>query len=156
MKALLGLLYKYAIPRKMAAVNLATYLVLTYDKETENIPRQSLTDEEIDRIFDLASENDEDARDVCCLIYLGLRPSEFLGLRVEKVDLEQGYIVGGSKTEAGIDRVVTISPRILEFMSMRIGSRTEGYVFGNPDRNYSRRDLKRWSEGPSNSGIRVS
>ena len=90
MKALLSLLYKYAIPRKMAAVNLSTYLVLTYDKESENIPRQSLTDEEINRIFDLANKNDEDARDVCCLIYLGLRPSEFLGLRVEKVDLEKG------------------------------------------------------------------
>lgn len=147
MKALLGLLYKYAIPRKMANVNLATYLVLTYDKKTENIPRQSLTDEEISRIFDLAKD-DEDARDVCCLIYLGLRPSEFLGLKVENVDLKQGYIVGGIKTEAGIDRVVTISPRILDFMSMRIGFRTEGYVFGNPDRKYSRRDLKRWSEGP--------
>jgi len=146
-KTLIGLLYKYAVPRSMARENLAQYLIVSYNKDNENIPRQSLTDQEIDRLFKLA-EIDEDAKDVCCLIYLGLRPSEFLNLRVEKTDLERGYIIGGSKTEAGIDRIVTIAPRIEKYMRERIGTRTEGFVFGNPDRKYARRDLKRWSEGP--------
>ena len=147
LKTLIGLLYKYAVPRSMARENLAQYLIVSYNKDNENIPRQSLTDQEIDRLFKLA-EIDEDAKDVCCLIYLGLRPSEFLNLRVEKTDLERGYIIGGSKTEAGIDRIVTIAPRIEKYMRERIGTRTEGFVFGNPDRKYARRDLKRWSEGP--------
>lgn len=148
LKTLIGLLYKYAVPRSMARENLSQYLIVSYNRNIENIPRQSLNDDEIDRLFALAEINDEDARDVCCLIYLGLRPSEFLSLRIENINLDLGYIVGGSKTEAGIDRVVTIAPRIAKYMHNRIGTRTEGYVFGNPERKFAKRDLKRWSEGP--------
>lgn len=151
-KCLIGLLYKFAVPRDMIGgkrENLGTFLRVRYDKNTENIQRESLTDQELQWIWALAESGDQDARDVLCLIYLGCRPSEFLELRVENLDSTERFIVGGAKTDAGRDRIITISPRIWPYVDARAGGRTEGYLFCHLDSQYYRKQwtLKRWTEG---------
>lgn len=44
--------------------------------------------------------------------YLGFRPSELLALDIEDYDPRLRSFVGGAKTEAGRNRIVTISPKI--------------------------------------------
>ncbi len=52
---------------------------------------------------------------VLCLMYTRLSPNEFLKLKVS--DYHGDYIVGGSKMEKGINRVITLSPKISKFVS---------------------------------------
>jgi len=44
--------------------------------------------------------------------YSGWRPSELINLKVENVNLEDNYIRGGIKTEAGKNRLVPIHPLV--------------------------------------------
>lgn len=46
-------------------------------------------------------------------IYTGMRPSELLKIELEKVYLDQRYMIGGIKTKAGIDRPIPIHEDIV-------------------------------------------
>lgn len=52
------------------------------------------------------------------LIFTGFRINELLGLQTGYVNLDEGYMVGGSKTEAGKDRIVPISKHILPIVEL--------------------------------------
>ena len=68
--------------------------------------------------------------------YMGWRPQELAILRLEDVNLERQYIVGGMKTDSGKDRIVPIHPRIKTFvqknydMAVSLGSQ---YLFNDPE-----------------------
>lgn len=152
-KALVNLLYKYAIPRGYTGsnINLGHFLRVNYDHSAEGIPRASLSDPELTAISKRAADGDIDAQDVMCLTYLGCRPAEFLSLRIENVRTKTTaagdtyhYVIGGGKTAAGRDRTITISPKIWPYMHDRIGDRTTGYIFLGA--HGGKRDLKRWTE----------
>ena len=49
-------------------------------------------------------------------IYTGMRPRELINLRVEDTHLKEGYVIGGSKTKSGKNRVIPIAKCILPFM----------------------------------------
>lgn len=76
--------------------------------------RQTFTKEEIE----LLKQHDDDnrARIILTLIYTGFRPNELFSLEVSNVDLEKGTVCSGSKTEAGMDRVIPILPTIRPFI----------------------------------------
>jgi integrase len=59
---------------------------------------------------------------IYCLCYLGFRPSEFLALKKSDCYTEGDirYLVGGSKTEAGIDRTVVIPQQIGDIIDKRL------------------------------------
>ncbi len=50
---------------------------------------------------------------ILILIYTGMRVGELLDIRLDNVYLDQKYMIGGSKTEAGKDRVIPLHDRIL-------------------------------------------
>ena len=60
------------------------------------------------------------------MIYLGFRPAEFLSLTVKDYDKKEKAFIGGAKTEAGTNRTVTVSPKILPYIESIIGGRTGG------------------------------
>ena len=45
-----------------------------------------------------------------------MRPGEFLQVRKDQVHLEEGYLIGGFKTEAGRDRVIPIREEIATYL----------------------------------------
>ena len=110
MKAVCGLVYKYGIPRKVIPenLNLAQFLIV----EGEGTARRaSFTDEEIEAIKKACGKVPH-AEEVYILIYTGFRPSEYLSLTADSYDNALQTLTGGSKTAAGRDRVVTLSPKI--------------------------------------------
>ncbi len=110
MKAVCGLVYKYGIPRKVIPenLNLAQFLIV----EGEGTARRaSFTDEEIEAIKKACGKVPH-AEEVYILIYTGFRPSEYLSLTDDSYDNALQTLTGGSKTAAGRDRVVTLSPKI--------------------------------------------
>ena len=54
---------------------------------------------------------------ILVLCYTGLRLGEMLEARTENYHPEEGYFIAGSKTAAGRDRIITISPKIAGFFS---------------------------------------
>lgn len=116
MRAALGLAYKYGIPRHLVPdnLNLAQYLKVGGEPAAK---RDSFTDVQIERIRKLGTE---DAQTVLCMIYLGFRPSEFLALTADSYDAQHRCFVGGAKTEAGTNRTVTVSPKILPIVEKRV------------------------------------
>lgn len=124
MKTLGGLLYDYAIPRRYTDLNLANYLTVTGESGEARIGFNAAQLEMIRRAIGKVPYADY----IYCLCYLGYRPTEFVGLDIEHYNAKEGYFVGGIKTEAGIDRIVTISPKIRPLIDKFVGSRTTGPI----------------------------
>lgn len=131
MKALVGLLYKYAIPRGSAPdkINMGEYLYVTGEVGR----RHPLTDLEVETVRQSIGAVPY-ADYIYCMIYLGYRPQEMLTREIDKhYDRDEHCIIGGIKTEAGKNRVITISPKIQGYIDNIIGDRKTGYIFCGPD-----------------------
>lgn len=116
MKTVLGLIYKYGIPRHLIPddLNLAQYLRVGGETAAH---RDAFTDVQIEK---LRRAGTDEANTVLMMIYLGFRPSEFLELTDRDYDRQHHAFTGGAKTEAGKGRTVTVSPKILALVEERI------------------------------------
>ena len=80
---------------------------------------------------------------VLCQCYLGFRPSEFLALDVQNYNRKERAFVGGAKTDAGRDRVVTISPKIQGIIDRLTKDKIAGPVFcGDGGKQMSIKDYR--------------
>lgn len=128
MKALCGLLYKFAIPRRLTDINLGEYLIVRGGTSAE---KPGLPLDAVERIRNAVGAI-PGADYVLCQCYLGFRPSELLALTVEDYDRIQSAFVGGAKTDAGKDRIVTVSPKIQPIID-RLCIKRAGPVFCRSD-----------------------
>lgn len=110
MKAVIGLLYKYAIPRYQATLNLAEYL---HTGDNDKTARPAFTQEQVELIRQQIGVTPY-AEYVYVLIYTGFRPAEMFDLTPES--LVDGVLYGGAKTQAGKDRAVPVSPLIRPYV----------------------------------------
>jgi len=122
MKAVIGLLYKYAIPRHQATINLAEYL---HTGDNDKSTRPPFSPEQVERIRQRIGITPY-ADVVYVLIYTGFRPAELFNLT--KDSYHDGILTGGIKTEAGKDRAVPVSPRIMPIIEERV-STCHGFLF---------------------------
>lgn len=113
-RALIGLLYKYAIPRHIVSDGLNLGQFLRVDGEAA-AHREAFTDLELARIRRGCSVIPY-AKDILIMCYTGFRPSEYLSLTTDNYDSVAHTLTGGSKTAAGRGRVVTVSPKIIGFV----------------------------------------
>lgn len=127
MKALAGLLYKYAVPRGYASLNLAQYLIVSGES---SVSRSSFSAEQLEQIHRAVGVIPY-ADYIYCMCYLGFRPSEFLALDVKDYDRQNKTLTGGAKTEAGKNRIVTISPKIQPIIDRLTCDRIAGALFCN-------------------------
>lgn len=127
-KTALGLVYKYGIPRNCVPKdrNLAPYLRIN---AMGSVSHRGLNPTELEAIRQLAISGSRDAQMVYCNCYLGFRPTGFIQLRIDDYNAVEQAFVGGIKTEAGIMRTVTVSPKIQRYVYAAIAGRTSGYVF---------------------------
>ncbi len=128
MKTMAGLLYKFAIPRHQATINLGTYLRVTGEDGT---PREAFTKEEVSTLRQYIGIVPY-AEYIYCHIYLGFRPAELLALTRESYHAEGSYFIGGAKTEAGTNRTVTVAPQIQPIIEQLLSDGRE-YIFAAPN-----------------------
>lgn len=125
MKTLCGLLYKYAIPRNLATLNMAEYISVHAESGEA---KAALPDEAVQLLA--ANVNKVPGADyVYCQCYLGFRPSELLALTIQDYDPERKTFTGGAKTEAGKNRIVPVAEKIQPIIDRLTAGKTEGYVF---------------------------
>lgn len=127
MKALGTLLYKYAIPRGYVPENI-NYASFIKVGSGELGTREAFTDKEIE-LVKKSLDKVKYADYIYCMIYTGFRPSEFLSLDVTKYNKKEKCFVGGSKTEAGTNRSVTVSPKIQPIVLRLTQGKSKGIIF---------------------------
>lgn len=77
------------------------------------------------------------------LIYTGFRISELFNIEIKNVNLDEMYLKGGMKTEAGIDRIVPIHHKILPFIKKRYNKENKYLIVNKFDRQFQYSNFKR-------------
>ena len=113
MKALGTSLWRYAMQLDIVDRNYAEYIYIKKEDQAEKIAFSKAQIEtmwaNVDRVPNI--------KYVLVLCYTGMRLSEMLGAMTENYDPEEGYFITGVKTNAGKNRVITISPKIRPFFA---------------------------------------
>lgn len=113
MKALGTSLWKFAMQLDIVDKNYAEYL---YIKKEESAEKIAFSKEQLDLMWESVGKV-PGIDYVLVLCYTGMRLSEMLGALTENYDPAEGYFITGVKTDAGKNRVITISPKIKQFFA---------------------------------------
>lgn len=111
MKALGTSLFRYAMQLDIIDRNYAEYIYIKKEEKTE---KNAFSTEQIKTMWDNVKKV-PNLKYVLILCYTGMRLNEMLGAKTENYHPDEGYFITGSKTDAGKNRIITISPKILPF-----------------------------------------
>lgn len=125
-KIVVGLLFDFAIKKEVVDKNISDLLELP-KKPSKKKKKEPFSLEEIKLIE--SKEGELHADMIIVLLYTGLRISELFELKVENIDFKNRLMVGGLKTEAGINRTIPIHKKILPILQRVKG---EVYLFPTP------------------------
>lgn len=120
-KNMLSRVYKYALKYDYVSKNVAE---LVETDSVQSKTRKPFTHEQIEQI--LTYDRHPLSHTIKILLYTGLRISELLEMKTENVHLADGYMIGGVKTEAGINRTIPIHEEIMPLIKSLY----------NPENNY--------------------
>ncbi|WP_050697973.1 tyrosine-type recombinase/integrase [Anaeromassilibacillus senegalensis] len=111
MKVLLSHLYTLAIQREKVSYNKTEYLELP---ELKKVKKEAFTEDEIHTFWnDYENQHNIFTGYILLMIYAGLRYGELATILKKNIYLDEQYMIGGIKTDAGIDREIAIADRIL-------------------------------------------
>ena len=130
-KVLFNQLYKYAMENDITKDDYARFVKVESREETDTTGREPFTRAEIDVLWENLDKV-EHVDTMLIMIYTGLRPSEFLGMESENVDVSARTMRGGMKTKAGRNRVIPISKKILPLVEKRLADKHQ-YLIVNPN-----------------------
>ena len=116
-KTTLGQVFDHAVQNDIVTKNYARFI-----KIEEKVEKTGaiFTDDEIKLLWQ--HSDDEMARIFLILIYTGMRIGELLAMNVDTIHLDERYMVGGSKTDAGKDRVIPIHKDVLPLIKTQLGN----------------------------------
>ena len=133
LKSFIRMLFKDAMEMDIITKDYSEFIKLPRHKP--KIERKVFTDEEIALLWENVNEL-EYADVILILIYTGMRINELLKLPKENVNLEENIIIGGSKTEAGKNRIIPIHPKIIPLVIKRMENKTEYLIPNRRKSNY--------------------
>lgn len=139
---LASMLCREAMAKGLLTVN---YGQLVQLPRSDSKPVQPFSADEIAMIWDATDSGDKTAQAVILLIYTGLRPGELLSMRIEEnlhITGQNRYLRGGSKTEAGRDRIIPLPPVVHPVIDALVDGREDGYLI--PADGGKRYDLNNW------------
>ncbi|MBR6538068.1 MAG: tyrosine-type recombinase/integrase [Lachnospiraceae bacterium] len=105
-------MYAFAMREDVVQKNHAEFLQISNPDDEEHGVRFSADD--IEKLWNNAAI--PFVRIILIYIYTGWRAKEFSTMPKENVDIENMIMTGGSKTDAGKDRIIPIHPRIQQFV----------------------------------------
>lgn len=109
MVSLLSLMYKYALKMEITTVDRSKNINIGKVKEKKD--QKIYTELEIKRLW--KDQGNLVADILLILLHSGMRISELLNMEKRNVYLNEGYMIGGSKTDAGMERIIPIHNNIL-------------------------------------------
>ncbi len=118
-KTVLRSIENYAVRNGITERQIASFLEVPAATKPQKKP---FTDEEIQRVWN-AYKTDPFAGAVLIMLYTGMRYGEISTIKPENIHLDEGYMMGGAKTELGktgeILIIDKIKPIVREHMKMR-------------------------------------
>lgn len=113
MKALCTCLYKYAREIGVCEMDYGQFIYIVRD--TQPTEKRAFTRAELNRLIELEPTT-PDLDLVLILCFTGFRINELVAMNRESFDPTERTLTGGSKTKAGMNRVVPVSPVIEPFV----------------------------------------
>ncbi len=132
-KSFIRMLFKDAMEMDIISKDYSEYIKLPKYKKV--IERKIFTEEDIALLWDNIKVLDY-ADAILILIYTGMRINELLKLKKKNVNLENNTIIGGSKTDAGKNRIIPIHPKILPLIIERMANKTDYLIPNKKGTNY--------------------
>lgn len=136
---LMSQLSKWAMREEIIDRNFASFIKLPKNEKTEKV---IFTDSDIKVLR--ANDGNDTVKLILILIYTGLRIGELFSLRVSDIHFEDRYMLGGSKTEAGKNRVIPISHKITSYIAHFVANADKLLIDGFPGNkilsNFRRRE----------------
>lgn len=135
MKTVFSHCYSVALKRDLVSANKSQYLELPLLNESE---RPAFSEQELETFrLDYANGNKFTGY-ILILCYAGLRPGELMDIKLENIHLNEGYMIGGGKTEAGTNRTIPIADVIRPVVEYFSGKNRKKLLEMNKDRFYAR------------------
>lgn len=106
-------------------------------------PPTPFTSAELKTLWAAADNGNTDAMAVLVLCYTGMRPGELLTTKIEEglhIDTPDWYIYGGSKTDAGRDRIIPLPTVIRPIITSLVANRIAGPLIASPTGKHYRLD----------------
>lgn len=125
-------LFNYAIEELDVPITKNPCMGLKIIEKRQSTMHKPFSVEEIKKIW--LNSKDYYCKLVIIYLYTGLRPSELLEIETSKVFLDDNYIIGGNKTEAGRNRIIPIHPKIKQIVSSLYNKKNK-YLVINPNTN---------------------
>lgn len=111
-KTVLFQMYEFAMKYEYCDKNYAELVTREYT-DTEEIIYVPFSNEELEQLWFNKEEPFADI--MLMMIYTGMRASEFVSIERKNVHLDDQYLIGGMKTEAGTNRTIPIHDAVLPF-----------------------------------------
>jgi integrase len=122
MKQLWNQMYNYAVENDLKVTNYSQFVKLKADAPKD---KKIFTATEVTELWNRQSDVVEIT---LILLYTGLRVGELLEIELENVHLEDRYMIGGLKTDAGRNRVIPIHERVVPFIERRLATNNKYLV----------------------------
>ncbi len=113
-KHILCRLCRLAVKMNVISTNYAELIDIEHISNTKK-EKEIFSSQELEILWQHA--DDRRVQYILCMIYTGFRVSAFLSLDIRNINIEENYIIGGIKTDAGRDRIVPIHPSIKNILS---------------------------------------
>ncbi|MDO6451890.1 tyrosine-type recombinase/integrase [Oceanobacillus profundus] len=143
-KTLYSQLYKFALENDVIDKNYSEFVSI---KEiTPKASKKPFSDVEIKKLWDCVGKQ-ENVDIALIMIYTGLRPGELILIENENINLKERYLVGGSKTEAGKDRIIPLNKKILPFIEKRMDKNNKYLMVTRNGKkmSYNTLRMQRWA-----------
>lgn len=136
MRAVVKGMWEYALNNELLEKDITERLVYEHtDSETPIHTR--FTDQELKLLWNsLGVVNNVDI--ILIYIYTGLRPSELLEITSENVHISERYMIGGLKTENGIDRIIPLHKAIVPLVEERLKQNRPYLITNKYGNHYTR------------------
>lgn len=108
-KSLFNNMYKYAMKNDYSSKNYAEYVELEKKPKSK---KDAFKADEIEKIWKEYNSGNDFAGYILIMIYTGMRFGELSTIKIENIHLDDRYMIGGIKTDAGIDRQIPICEKI--------------------------------------------
>lgn len=115
-KCLLNCLFDYAVNNEIVDKNYARECRIEISSNSEH--HISFTDDEVKKLW--SNQDDLYSQWILIQCYTGMRPGEFCEIRLENINLEENYMIGGMKTKAGTNRIIPIHPAVKNLIAKQI------------------------------------
>ena len=113
-KRLLRYLCRLAVKMNVISTNTAELIDIEKIVKSKN-EKDIFSSQELEVLWQHADE--KNVQYILFMVYSGFRISGFLSLDVRNINMEENYMIGGVKTEAGRNRIVPIHPLIKNILA---------------------------------------